>query len=401
MTTSVQLPLEGVTIIDLTTIIFGPFCTQILGDYGADVIKIESPEGDFSRHAGPTPIHTMGPMYVNLNRNKRGICLDLRKPQAVQAVLKLCAAADIFISNVRPAALARLGLSYEEVRAACPDIVYVSLVGYGQQGPYAKKPAVDDALQAGSGIPSLFTKSLKSDPAYIPLNIADRLAGTTAAHATLAALMMRDRTGLSQFVEVPMFETVVAAVMGDHLMGETFSPASGPMGYTRILSTDRRPFKTKDGFVSATIYSEKNWRQFLPAIGLSDLQQTDPRFANPTERAKHYPMVYGFLARQFELRTSEEWMILLSQLDIPCSRIESLESLMEDPHLAAVEMFPEVNHPTVGPMRSIRAPVHWKDVDLGVRRHAPTIGEHTTEVLREFGFEESEISALATNESDS
>ena len=389
-----RLPLEGMRIIDLTTIIFGPTCTQILGDYGADVIKIEAPDGDFSRHAGPTPVPSMGPMYLNLNRNKRGVCLNLRRPEAVKALLRMCEQADMFISNVRPAALRRLGLGYEDICAVRPDIAYMSLVGYGQDGPYAKKPAVDDVLQAGSGAASLFAESLPGDPAYIPMGIVDRLAGVTAAHAAMAALFLRARTGQSQFVEVPMYETMVATVMSDHLMGRTFEPASGPMGYTRVLSPHRRPCRTKDGFISTVVYTEKHWRSSLPAIRRADLLEHDPRFANATERAKHYPAIYKFLTDTFLQRTCDEWLALLSKLDIPCSKVESLESLLDDPHLASVEMFPQVQHPGVGAMHEIRVPVRWRNVDLSTRRHAPGIGEHTEEVLREHGFADDEIRSL-------
>lgn len=389
------LPLAGVRVIDLTTIIFGPVCTQILGDYGADVIKVEAPEGDFSRHAGPTPVEGMGAMYVNLNRNKRSIKLDLRTPAARRALLHLCASADMFVSNVRPAGLARLGLDYEALRAVKQDIVYLSLVGYGQSGPYASRPAVDDILQAGSGICDLFTHSLGGEPAYIPMNVADRLAGVTAAHAALAALFMKQRTGKSQFIEVPMYETMVATVMGDHLMGEGFKPAAGGMGYSRILSPWRRPFRTLDGHISAAIYSEKHWQTFLPAIGQESLPETDPRFANATMRARHYPEVYRFLAEQFELRTSAEWLQVLGALDIPCSQVVRLEDVLDDPHLTAVGMFPEVDHPLVGKVRDIRVPVRWQGVDLATRRPSPSPGEHTREVLLEAGLDEYHIAQLS------
>ena len=389
-----KLPLEGVRVIDLTTIIFGPSCTQILADYGADVIKIEAPDGDFSRHAGPTPAAGMGSMYLNLNRNKRGVCLDLRKPDALQALLRLCATADMFISNVRPAGLARLGLGYDQLRATKPDIVYMSLVGYGQSGPYADKPAVDDVLQAGSGMSQLFAISQGGAPSYVPMNIADRLAGIVAAHAALAALIMRDRTGASQHVEVPMFETVAATVMGDHLMGASFVPEAGPMGYTRILSPDRQPFRTTDGFISAVVYSEKHWQAFLPAIGQEDLPRNDPRFANASTRAKHYPEVYRFLSEQFRQRSSAAWLELLPSLDIPCSRVLALEDVVADPHLKAVGMFPEVRHPAVGTLRDIRVPIRWEGVELATRRPAPTIGQHTSEVLREAGYGEQDIAAV-------
>lgn len=390
-----ELPLEGVRVIDLTTIIFGPACTQILADYGADVIKVESPEGDFSRHAGPSPVEGLGPMYVNLNRNKRSIKLDLGKQNARDALLKLCASADVFVSNVRPAGLARLGLGYEELCKVKPDIVYLSLVGYGQSGPYASRPAVDDVLQAGSGICDLFTRSLGGEPAYIPMNIADRLAGVTAAHAALAALFMRQRTGRSQRVEVPMYETMVATVMGDHLMGETFKPAAGDMGYSRILSRARQPFRTVDGFISAAIYSEKHWKSFLPAIGQGQLLVEDARFANATSRAKHYPEVYRFLAQQFRLRTCDQWLEILPALDIPCSEVIALTQVLDDPHLTAVGMFPEIDHPVVGKIRDIRFPVQWDGVDIRTRRPAPTPGEHTREILLEAGLDEAELAELA------
>lgn len=394
-----QLPLAGVRVVDLTTIIFGPSCTQILADYGADVVKIEAPEGDFSRHAGTTPVTGMGPMYLNLNRNKRGACLDLRNPLAVGALLRLCATADLFVSNVRPAGLTRLGLGYEDVRRAKPDIVYLSLVGYGQSGPYAKRPAVDDVLQAQSGISDLFAISLGREPSYIPMNMADRVAGLTAAHAALAAILLRNRTGQGQFVEVPMFETIVSTVMGDHLMGASFAPSTGPLGYTRILSPDRQPFRTQDGFLSTAIYSEKHWRAFLPAIGQGHLLDSDSRFVSASARARHYPEVYRFLREQFPTRTTAGWLELLSHLDIPCSEIVALDRVTEDPHLQAVGMFPEIEHPTVGKMRDIRVPVRWKGLDLGVRRPAPRIGEHTEEILREAGLTEKEIRELARESS--
>lgn len=390
-----ELPLAGIRVIDMTTVIFGPACTQVLADYGADVIKVEAPEGDFSRHAGPSPVEGLGPMYLNLNRNKRSIRLDLNKDNARDALLALCAKADMFVSNVRPAGLARLGLGYEALCAVKPDIVYLSLVGYGQDGPYASRPAVDDVLQAGSGICDLFTRSLGGDPAYIPMNIADRLAGVTAVHAAMAALFMRQRTGRSQFVEVPMYETMVATVMGDHLMGESFMPAAGEMGYSRILSRARQPFRTLDGFVSTAIYTEKHWNTFLPAIGQGHLLHEDERFTNATSRAKHYPHVYQFLAGQFRQRSCEQWLEILTALDIPCSRVVALEQVIDDPHLAAVGMFPQVDHPVVGKVRDIRFPVRWDGVDLRTRQPAPSPGQHTREVLLEAGLDEAQVAELA------
>ncbi len=339
----------------------------------------------------------MGPIYVNLNRNKRSVVLDLSRREAVDAVLRLCRRADMFVSNVRPAAMQRLGLAHEQVCAVKPDIVYLNLTGYGQDGPYAAKPAVDDVMQAGSGIAGLLATVSEGPPVYVPLGIADRLAGTAAAHAALAALLLRARTGQGQYLEVPMYETVVAAVMGDHLAGSTFEPPSGPMGYTRMLTPHRRPFRTRDGFVGAVIYTENHWRTFMRLIGRSELFETDPRFADAAVRARHYPEIYEFLAEAFLGRTSDAWLACLAANDIPCSKVESLESLLEDPHLAAVGMFNILEHPALGTIREMRVPTRWRGVDLSARRHAPGLGEQTAEVLVEAGFSAAEIRALAAS----
>lgn len=387
-------PLDGVRVIDLTTILMGPLATQLLADYGADVIKVEPPEGDIMRHAGPMKHERMGPIYLNANRNKRSIVLDLKKPEARDALLKLSRNADMFVHNVRPAAMRRLGLDYADIAAENPKIIYLALVGFGQTGPYAPLAAVDDVIQAASGMASLQAQQTGGPPGYLPMVIADRVTGISAAHAALAALYMRERTGQGQSIEVPMFETMAQLVLGDHLGGESFDPPAGPMHYNRLLTPFRRPYRTRDGYVAVLVYTDGQWQRFFEAIARSDIPETDPRFADAATRAKHYDEAYAMLSELLLERSTDEWVELLQRYDIPCMRLHDTRSLLADPHLDAVGFFEVLDHPTEGRLRSMQVPSRWSTADLSVRHHAPQVGEQSIEILREAGFTMEQIERL-------
>lgn len=393
-TTPPQRPLAGVRVIDLTSVLMGPLCTQILADYGADVVKVEPPEGDIMRHAGPLKNPQMGPIYLHVNRNKRSIVLDLKQNAARDALLRLCATADIFIHNIRPSVMRRLRLSHEDIQAVKPDIIYISLVGFGQDGPYANKTAVDDVIQAGSGMPSLFQQTLGGEPAYVPGVVADRIVGISAAHAALAALFMRERTGAGQAIEVPMFETMAQLVLGDHMAGKSYDPPVGPMGYSRLLTPNRKPYRTLDGYIGAVVYNNKQWKSFFDAVGQPEVYASDKRFSDAGERAKHYDAVYGVVAEHFAAKTTAEWLDLLNEYDIPCMPLHTLESLIQDPHIQQVGLIESHQHPSEGAINVMRVPSRWSNADLSLRHHAPRVGEQTREVLRETGFTDEEISAL-------
>lgn len=392
--TTAQRPLAGVRVIDLTSVLMGPLCTQILADYGADVIKVEPPEGDIMRHAGPLKNPQMGPIYLHVNRNKRSIMLDLKRDAAREALLRLCATADLFIHNIRPAVMRRLRLSHEDLKAVKPDIIYISLVGFGQDGPYANKTAVDDVIQAGSGMPSLFQQTLGGEPAYVPGVVADRIVGISAAHAALAALFMRERTGEGQAIEIPMFETMAQLVLGDHMAGKSYDPPVGPMGYSRLLTPNRKPYRTLDGYIGAVVYNNKQWKCFFDAIGEPEVFENDKRFSDAGERAKHYDAVYGVVAGYFATKTTAEWLDLLNAYDIPCMPLHTLESLIEDPHIQAVGLIEDQLHPSEGSIKVMRVPSRWSNADLSLRHHAPHVGEQTLEILKEHGFSNAEIAAL-------
>ena len=386
-------PLHGIRVLDLTSYLMGPFATQILGDMGADVIKVEPVEGDLVRAIGPTRSPGMGGIFQQNNRNKRSIVLDLKQPAGRDAVLRLAAKADIFIYNVRPAAMARLGLSYEAVSAANPAIVYVGAVGFGQDGPYAAKPALDDLMQGMSGIPSLFERAGAEEPRYIPMAMADRYSGICLVNAVLGALVHRLRSGEGQAVEVPMFESLVQGVLGDHLMGASFEPALGPPGYPRHLSHDRRPFRTLDGYLCTFIINDRQWRAVLDGIGEGE-RMKDPRFATLQARTDHSAEVYAFLDATFRTRTTAQWLELLAKADVPAGPMHSLESLLDDEHLKAVGFFERHEHPTEGAVVSLRPPSRWSKTPLAIGRLPPLLGQHSTEVLQEAGYSPAEIAAL-------
>ena len=387
-------PLAGIRIIDLTTVILGPYATQILGDLGADVIKVEPRDGDNMRHSAPMRHAGMGHIFLHLNRNKRSIVLDLKQPAGRDAMLRLCASADVLIYNVRPQAMARLKLSYEDVRAVNPKIIYVGAFGFSQKGPYAAKPAYDDLIQGMVALPSVIQQAGGDRPRFVPSTMADRITGLNAVTAVTAALFHRERTGRGQAVEVTMFESLTQFVLGEHLGGKTFEPPLGPMGYPRLLAEHRNPYETKDGYLCLLVYNDKQWRSFFRIIGHEEMFEKDPRFSSQANRSQHFAESYAFVAEHIKTRTSAEWLSVLTAADIPVMPLNSLEDLLADPHLNAPGFFSLLEHPSEGTLRSMAVPSQWSDSIPDAPRPAPRLGEHSAEVLREAGYVDTEINAM-------
>ncbi len=388
-------PLAGVRVLDLTTVLVGPYCTQILAEMGAEVLKVEAPEGDVVRLIGPARHPGMGCMFLTLNRGKRSIALDLKRPEGRDALLRLARGADVLVTNIRPRAMARLGLDYEAVRAANDRVVYASVLGYGQDGPNAARPAYDDLMQGAAGIAALNGRGGAGEPRYVPLAMADRITGLAAVGAITAALLHRERTGEGQRVEVPMFEAMAGFVLGDHLGGRVFDPPLDAGGYARLLSPGRRPYRTRDGHVCTMIYNDRQWRSFCAAAGLPDLVSEDPRFASHATRTENIDAILAMLERVFAERDTAEWVRILEGADLPVAPVHTLESLVRDPHLAASGFFAAEEHPTEG--RLVRmAPAARFSAAGGAEppRAAPRLGEHGEEALREAGCTEAEIAAL-------
>lgn len=386
-------PLHGVRVLDLTTVVMGPYATQILADFGADVVKVEPPDGDVMRYAWPFRNPGMGHIFLNANRNKRSIVLDLKQEPAREACLALVKKSDVLVYNIRPQAMARLRLSYEEVRSVNEKIVYVGCFGYSQRGPYAAKAAYDDLIQGAAGIPWLLHKQGAETPRYAPIIVADRSVGQQVASAVSAALYHREKTGKGQRVDVPMFEHLLQIVLGEHLGGHTFEPQHGDAGYARMLAPDRRPYRTKDGYVCALIYNDKQWKAFFQVIGQPE-KQNDPKFSSQEIRSKHYAEAYAFVAEEMKTRSTAEWIETLGRADIPVQRMNSIDDIVADPHLAATGYFRTVEHPTEGTLKSMAVPSEWSESPPQYRRHAPRLGEHTREVLGEAGFSPQEIDSL-------
>ncbi len=386
-------PLAGIKIIDMSNTLMGPYTTQILGDMGAEIIKIESLQGDPLRGAGHARHAGMGALFLNVNRSKRSIALDLKRKEARAVISRLIETADAFVYNLRPNAMGRLGLAYADVSAMNPRIVYAGLFGFGQDGPYADKPAYDDLIQAEVALPTLVGVSGGGEPRYVPAAIVDRGVAFAAVGAIVGALFHQLRTGEGQRVDIPMFETMAEFVLGDHLAGHTFEPPLGPMGYARTLSTDRRPFGTRDGFICVMIYTDDQWRKFYELTGRSPAD--DPRLRDMATRTRNIDALYGELAELLKEKSTAEWIQLFEAGGIPHARMKTLDDLLHDQHLEATKFFSLVDHPSEGLVRTMRFPSQWSVTQPMSSRQAPLFGQHTAEILREHGYNAQAIDALA------
>jgi len=387
-------PLDGVRVVDLTTVVMGPYATRILGDHGAEVIKIEPATGDGTRRLGALRHAGMGSYFLNLNRNKKSVVLDLKHPDGLEVAKKLVASADVLVSNVRPRALRRLGLGYEDLAPTHPRLIHVSLVGYGQDGPYGPRPAYDDLMQGAVGIPALFALAGADVPRFAPLNMADRAVGMAAVNAVTTALYAREKSGRGQSIEVPMFETMTDFVLVEHLGGMTFLPQEGPIGYSRTLEKLRRPYKTLDGHIAVQVYNDQHWRDFFELSGETGKYDNDPRFADLGARTEAVAEINAILAGIFVRKTTAEWLRLLTTADIPATPVHTVESLVADAHHAATGFFAEVDHPTEGRMRDMRVPARWSETAPDKHDPAPLLGQHTAEVLRGLGYDAAQIAAM-------
>ncbi|MDH4391838.1 MAG: CoA transferase [Aquabacterium sp.] len=382
-----QSPLAGMRVVDLSTVVFGPYCTQTLADLGADVVKIEPPEGDMVRLIG-TPAHTpgMGPVFLRLNRGKRSVVWDMKTDTGRTALQRLIATADVLLHNIRPEAVDRLGLGYDAVRALRPDIVYVHCTGFGLDGPYAGLQAYDDVIQASTGAAALLPR-VDGNPAprYLPMLFADKVSGLHATYAVLAALLHRQRTGAGQFVEVPMFEALASFNSLEHLCNQSMVPPTGDWGYARQLDPDRQPMATADGWVSVAPYVDARWQRFFDAVGRPDVFQR-PSLASKELRRTHMSEMYREMATILPARSTADWLVLFKRIEVPAMAVQTVGDLPADPHLQAVGLFQQRQHSTEGGYLAVRQPVRFGGCQLPDLREAPHLGAHSDELLRELGL---------------
>jgi crotonobetainyl-CoA:carnitine CoA-transferase CaiB-like acyl-CoA transferase len=376
-----QGPLAGIRIVDLTSMVFGPYATQIMADMGADVIKIEPPSGDDTRNISRGPVPGMSGVFVNINRGKRSVVLDMKSESGKKALSKLIAGADVFIHSMRAKAIARLGFDYASVAAIKPDIIYTNCYGYSRRGPDADKPAYDDTIQAECGIPYV-QQLMTGEPGFAATIMADKVAGLTALYATTMALFHRERTGEGQEVEVGMFETMASFMLVEHANGALFNPPLGPAHYHRAAAPNRKPYKTKDSYVAALIYNDKHWKLFTEAVQPA---WVTPEMATLEQRAQQIDTVYALLAQTFLERTTDEWLTLLGELNIPAAPLRTTDELFDNPHLNAIDFFETVESKQ-GPIRFPGVPTWFSRTPGKVAGPTPLVGEHTDDVLAEIGM---------------
>jgi crotonobetainyl-CoA:carnitine CoA-transferase CaiB-like acyl-CoA transferase len=384
-------PLAGLRVIDLSTTFMGPYCTLLLARMGADVIKVEAPEGDIVRNIGPERHPGMGSIFVSANHGKRSIVLNLKHPDGRSLLDELVRGADVLVTNMRPKAIATLGIGPDELRALNPRLVYCALVGFGAEGPYRDLAAYDDVIQAISGLAAV--QGEPGPPAYVRSPIVDKIVGIMGLSAILAALHARERSGAGQVVEVPMFETMAEFMLLDQQGGHVFDPPIGPTGYPRTASPYRKPYRTLDGYLGVIVYTDRQWLSFFRLIDRLDLLE-DPRFSSISARTRNIDQLYQVVEQALLGRTSADWLKLLADLGIPCVPVLTTDDLLSDEHLRAVGFFEDVDHPSEGALRLPRLPVSFSADPTASGRPAPRLGEHGREVLAELGMSDVEIQRL-------
>ena len=384
-------PLKGIRVLDLTGVLLGPFATQTLGDWGADIIKIEPPQGDLLRNSGVSRNRGMASVFMGANRNKRSVCLDIKTPEGAEILRRLIPTADVLATNIRPAGMARAGFGWEDCAALNPRLVYAVATGFGQDGPYRARPAFDEIIQAASGLADIVGEEA-GRPMFVPSLVADKITGMALLSAILGALVHRERTGEGQMVEVPMLETLTAFVSVEHLGGLGFEPPEGEPGYKRLRH--RKPVPTADGWMTLLPYTAAHWRAFFTAARRPELIEA-LSVEDPVKRNANIDAVYGAMAEIARTRTTAEWLALCEELDIPATAFSRLENLPEHPHLKAVGMFRTMEHPTEGSIRYARPPTRFARTPADIHRPVPRLGEHSAEVLSELGYDDAAIHDLA------
>ncbi len=377
-------PLHGIRVLDLSSVVLGPMMAQLLGDMGADVIKVETPEGDITRMIGSRRSEKMGALFLANNRNKRSIVLDQKTAFGRQALAAMARKADVLVHSIRTASADRLGISYAALSAANPRLIYCHLAGFSDQGLYAGQPAYDDIIQALSGLAMLQT-AVSSEPRYLPTILADKVAAVYAAYAAMVALFHRERTGKGQKVVVPMLETMVAFNSAEHLGGAIFDPPVGEMGYQPVRKAMRKPFRTKDGYLCFMPYTDSHWREFA-ALLQDEALAADPMFMTMQGRQANIDRVWAEVGKRLAERSTESWTALCKGTDIPVARVNAIEDLLDDPHLDSISFWQRLEHKTDGTLRLPSSPFEFSLSPPAIRRLPPVLGEHTDEVLAEFGL---------------